>query len=505
MTTKRNTVTSSGKRWGWVGFSASLLSITACTAHDYEAPKPLPETQRDVLREVNPIRDLDLLFVIDNSHSMKLEQENLQRNFPKFMDVLQNIKGGLPDIHIGVVSTNVGAGNILISENRACSFPGGDRGQFKPPADSGLEPGAKFIIATNGGTQDNLVGDATITEVFAKMANLGIEGCGYEHQLQAARLALHENVTPSNAKFLRKDAYLAIIFITDEDDCSAPPESDFFVSPDYPADQQQASLRCALAGHRCNGAFPPAGEFQTALTNCVADDKGGDKLIPVTEIINDIKSLKASPGRILVSGIMGKSADPASTNYAIIRRNEKFDLAPTCTTPDGSAAPALRMKQFIDAFRSPEGEPSGSIESICQDDFGPALTNIAKRIADGIDKGCINSLLLDSDLDGSNSDFVPECVTSERVPNPTTGLVDEKLIGNKCDNNANPNASANKPCYAIARDATCTVVDANPAGGWSVEVYRDGDAPVGAIQVTSCRTCSRNSPDAPEVKAGLCR
>jgi len=505
MTTKRTTAIDLAKRWGWAGFSAFLLAITSCTVHDLEAPMPLPGGQFDVLQEVNPIRDIDILFVIDNSHSMKLEQENLRRNFPKFISVLQNIKGGLPDVHIGVVSTNVGAGNILFPGNSACSFPGGDRGQFKPTVDSGLEPGAKFIIATNGGKQDNIVGDASIAEVFSRLANLGIEGCGYEHQLQAARLALFESSTPNNVNFLRKDAYLAIIFITDEDDCSAPPDSDFFVSSDYSTTEQQPSLRCALAGHRCDGAFPPASAFQTALANCVADENGGGKLIPVAGIVNDIKSLKTAPGRILVSGIMGKSADPASSNYAIVRRDGKFDLAPTCTTPDGSAAPALRMKQFVEAFRGPDGTPSGSIESICQDDFGPALTNIAKRIEKAIIKGCVDSLLLDSDLDGSNGDFVPECVLSERVPNPTTGQVDQKSIANKCNNTSDPKASTNKPCYAIVRDSTCTAIDGNPAGGWSADVYRDGDAPPGTIQVTSCRTCARSSPEAPEVKAGLCR
>ncbi len=506
MTTKRNTALDPGKLWGWVGFSTAFLAITSCsTAHDFEAPKPLPELQPEILREVNPIRDLDILFVIDNSHSMRLEQDNLRKNFPKFMDVLQKIRGGLPDVHIGVVSTNVGAGNILIPGNSACSFPGGDRGQFKPPTDSGLEMGAKFIIATNGGKQNNFVGGATIAEVFSKMANLGIEGCGYEHQLQAARLALHENVTPTNTKFLRPEAFLAIIFITDEDDCSAPFESDFFVDPEYSAELQQPSLRCALAGHRCNGVFPTAGDFQTAITDCVADERGGGKLIPVDDIVNDIKRLKANPQRILVSGIMGKAADSASSRYSIARRGDKFDLQPVCSNGEASAAPALRMQQFIESFRGTDGSPSGSIESICQDDFGPALTNIARRIGTLVEPGCIESLLLDSDFDGANNVFVPECQLSQRVPNPVTGQTEETLIENRCNNAEDPAASTNKPCYAIVRNLSCTAVDANPAGGWSAEIYRDGEAPAGAIEIARCRVCGRTSKDAPEVKAGICR
>ncbi|MDZ4695400.1 MAG: VWA domain-containing protein, partial [Deltaproteobacteria bacterium] len=222
------------KNLRWVSLAASIPAIWACSAHDLEAPKPLPEKQSEVLKEVNPIRDLDILFMIDDSGSMKQEQENLQKNFPKFIKILQDIKGGLPNVHIGVISSNVGAGNILIPGNSACSFPGGDRGQFKPPTDSGLEDGNKFIISNNNGTQDNIVGAGTIADTFTKMANLGVNGCGYEHQLQSIRLALYENVTPTNTKFLRPNAYLAIIMITDEDDCSGPPETNFYVDGAYP-------------------------------------------------------------------------------------------------------------------------------------------------------------------------------------------------------------------------------------------------------------------------------
>ncbi len=491
------------KNLRWVSLAASIPAIWACSAHDLEAPKPLPEKQSEVLKEVNPIRDLDILFMIDDSGSMKQEQENLQKNFPKFIKILQDIKGGLPNVHIGVISSNVGAGNILIPGNSACSFPGGDRGQFKPPADSGLEDGNKFIISNNNGTQDNIVGAGTIADTFTKMANLGVNGCGYEHQLQSIRLALYENVTPTNAKFLRPNAYLAIIMITDEDDCSGPPETNFYVDGAYPTSEQQASLRCALVGHRCNGAFPKPEPFQTPLSNCVADEAGGGKLIPVSEIVNDILKLKpANPDRILVSAIMGWPKDPTSTNYAISKDPTKMpsllDLEPACSSANGSAAPGLRLNQFVKAF-------GGTVESICQDDFGPALEKIAAVIGAKLTPGCIPELLLDSDLDGKNSAFVPECQVSERVPNDATGAVEEKLIANKCDNEADPAASKNKPCYAVIRDPGCAAVDMNAAGGWRADVYREGEAAAGTVQVVRCRTCARTDPKAPENIAGLCK
>jgi hypothetical protein len=61
--------------------------------------------------------------MIDDSGSMMQEQENLQRNFPRFIKILQEVRGGLPNVHIGVISSNVGAGNVHIPGNAALHFP----------------------------------------------------------------------------------------------------------------------------------------------------------------------------------------------------------------------------------------------------------------------------------------------------------------------------------------------------------------------------------------------
>jgi hypothetical protein len=47
---------------------------------------------------------IDFLFAIDNSSSMRDEQENLTRSFPGFIDVMQQVLG-TKDVHIMVVST----------------------------------------------------------------------------------------------------------------------------------------------------------------------------------------------------------------------------------------------------------------------------------------------------------------------------------------------------------------------------------------------------------------
>ena len=56
---------------------------------------------KDIPVTVN--RDIDILFVIDDSPSMLDKQTNLKNNFPNFINVLNTIEGGLPNVHIGVV------------------------------------------------------------------------------------------------------------------------------------------------------------------------------------------------------------------------------------------------------------------------------------------------------------------------------------------------------------------------------------------------------------------
>ena len=69
-------------------------------------------------------RDIDLLFVIDNSPSMLEEQKNLLDAFSSLLDTLKSSSpdGKLPNLRVGVVSTDLGAGTLY--KSTACQ-PGG--------------------------------------------------------------------------------------------------------------------------------------------------------------------------------------------------------------------------------------------------------------------------------------------------------------------------------------------------------------------------------------------
>src|SRR5262245_4306774 len=66
-------------------------------------------------------RNVDILFLVDDSSSMRLSQDNLNRNFPVFMNTLMNAPQGLPNMHLGVISQDMGAGDGSIASCDATS------------------------------------------------------------------------------------------------------------------------------------------------------------------------------------------------------------------------------------------------------------------------------------------------------------------------------------------------------------------------------------------------
>ena len=150
-----------------------------------------PGIQVDVFRQAT-VPQVDVLWAVDNSSSMKEEQEALAYNFGEFYKYMEQLVD--PDaeeevFHIGVISTDV------------------------------YDPDHQGKLLGN----PNIITDATpnAAEVFAENVNVGLEGKGDEQGFRAAELALTEPlISTYNAGFLRDDAYLFIIFVADEDDSS---------------------------------------------------------------------------------------------------------------------------------------------------------------------------------------------------------------------------------------------------------------------------------------------
>lgn len=150
-------------------------------------PRPLEPTENtDRLVQIDKPQ-VDILWVIDNSCSMLEEQEGLAYNFPVFMNYFLN--SGL-DYHIGVVSTD------MVDVNQ-----------------SGKLVGAQGFLYIDEETPNP-------SSVFSQMAVMGTGGSADERGLDSSYMALKVLKNGYNAGFLRDDASLHIVVISDEDDHS---------------------------------------------------------------------------------------------------------------------------------------------------------------------------------------------------------------------------------------------------------------------------------------------
>jgi hypothetical protein len=305
-------------------------------------PEPVQET--DIYLNVAPVRKVDLVFMIDNSPSMAPKVKKLNLQFPKLIEALKDPSDGTyPDLRVAMIDSDLGTGNAYM--NGSCgpnesngNNAYGDSGHFQMRGAAGCGVAANSLwLETSGGRPLNFSATTDISQVFGCLAgNLGTIGCGEEHQLQAFEFALvAQNLhadNPLQNSFLRPEAYLGLVFLSDEDDCSAATNDGMF-GDKTELRGESASLRCATRGHTCNGlnlsdsgpGYPTSAAFQTSFASCAArtdscpnatdglpggtDTSGPTSCSPLKDVrtlAQEIKSLKAnSDDQVLVAGIFG--------------------------------------------------------------------------------------------------------------------------------------------------------------------------------------------------------
>lgn len=126
--------------------------------------------------------DVDILMVIDDSGSMSDEQSALASNFASF---ISSASSGPGNWHIGVVTTDVVGGRGVLRSS----------------------PGNPTVLTP---TLPN------VDQLFAAKVMVGTGGSGLEQPLDSMSLALTEpNLSGANAGFIRTDAALAVVIVTD--------------------------------------------------------------------------------------------------------------------------------------------------------------------------------------------------------------------------------------------------------------------------------------------------
>ena len=513
----------------WAACAAVVPALWACNSRRLATPAPLPAVvdARSFKQSVN--HQLDLLVMVDNSQSMNPLQAKMSAQLPTFLNALKDTSTGqYPDLHVAVVSSSFGGG-AWSNVNQCASgvHPGDDQGNFQQgPGGAGagscnmLHSGETYLKNGDGTSANPANFDGDIGTAFQCMASLGDSGCGFESQFESVYYALAkarlEKGTPdqdgdmmhdsNNGGFLRPNAVLAVVMLTNEDDCSVRYDS-LLLDPGVNTVTDPSGLgalqsyRCNEFGHLCDGpdgkmqppphgynfqtnTFDlPAGTFRTPtgagqggvmLTNCVSEEGNGktDSMVrapngnpdptnghlwpTVKDFSGAIMGLKANPNDVLVAAIAGPTVDDggnslyrvfAQDNPAANEKDPVVDHSCVQATSDSTkpeyADPGVRIKAWTESFGT-----NGVFYPICANDFSAAMKNIAERIHQKLGASCVSTNI--AKLPGTDK---WNCTVTQKTTDSAGKTMSMQL--DQCNEQTGNNVS-NAPCYQLHPDNTCT-------------------------------------------------
>ena len=366
-----------------------------------------PPVQIDTNLDPCAATDVDMLFMIDNSGSMREEQENLIRELPRMVHALttgDRDDDGTVDfapvrsLHVGFITSDMGSGNQ--TDVRTCDPGIGDDGLLRRISTSeapcmATYPSGSFAFRPSDDVTEFI-------DTVSCVASVGTEGCGFEQPLEAALKALSPanpeawtavgyspprfydpasglrdqlvgHGASENAGFLRPDSTLAIILLTDEEDCSLA---------DY----------TLLGNEGVYASVPPNLRCSTVM---------GDSSVVyrVSRYVDGFIGLRRSPTQLIFSVIAGipvATEEAASSgDYATVLAHPdmlpRIDesgtmLSPSCASANGVAYPSIRLVETVAALSA--RNVNSSFSSICNRTFTAPITDILGRISSAIPATC---------------------------------------------------------------------------------------------------------------------
>ncbi|MBA3459605.1 MAG: hypothetical protein H0T46_06575 [Deltaproteobacteria bacterium] len=421
-----------------------------------------------------PRRDVDILFLIDDSLSMKEEQASLKANFGRFISVLESIEGGMPNVHIGVATPNMGTSATDGTKGPSIGTCVGSGEGGKLRRLPGV--GAAFLSDRDdgaGGRVRNYTG--TLTEAFAQIAEVGNNGCGIEQHFEAMKRVLDNN--PENIGFLRRDAYLAVIIVADEDDCSLAKSTLFDGNANDPTYGDRTNFKCTREGIECDS--PNTDLDQIGQRRDCHPNYNSTTLTSIDRYVDFLKGLKPDPRDVLVAGIVG---DPGP--FEVVKKGNVSVLKQSCMyngpTDVQYAYPGIRMLDFLAQF------PNRTTHTtICNEDLSAGMTQIAALLKGAFQDPCFERQLLDADPQTDGPQYA--CTVTEtryrpNMPNEELGVI--------------PACDATKsriPCWHVVEDNVhCSYTKTNPH--LKLVVERGGQVPAPDIHVRAeCVTAPSTS------------
>lgn len=454
---------------------AAIAGLCACSSDGPGEPSHYSEGFVE-LQYIRP-HEVDILIVLDNSSSMAEEQALLGANLEGIIHVLE-AEDVEANYRIAITTTDAG--------HPACPSSTPERGAFMlTPCTSRLD---EFVADGEGGSSDvralactdsctldaadlailptitdedptprprpwlentngrsNLPEGVDMADAMRCLAPQGVAGCDFEMPLESMRQGLlrAKDATDPAYGFLRKDAVLLVLIITDEDDCSpAPGAEDIFAN-------QPTSAVCWHAGVTCVGDPSNYDSCEVSNKDLAGNEGVADQdavLQPphrYAEVFDAIMAdkLALDPTQRPLIGIVAGVNSQGNIAFADVGDSdpefqETFGIGPSCRSPglDGDhpieATPPVRLRAAQTAIG-----PAGNLFSVCEDDWVPVLESLANGGPwdwwdwEHIHVSCFPYCALDTDpstvgvepdciieehlLDADDSKHIPECARDE--------------------------------------------------------------------------------------------
>jgi len=353
--------------------------------------------------KVEPTTEVDVLLVVDSTDSMAPAREALAEAFGAFTAALEtgdlNDDGGqdrpIPEsVHVAVITADLGLDVDFAIPTCGAPLTGDDgvlqtAGLVSVPGC--LPEHARYQVfgSREPGTARQVASDtACIVRAIGG-------GCAYRRPLEAAVRALDPlfgRGADANAGFVREHSEIAVIVLSDADDCSAM--SALYDPLDPGLAEPPGEARCAAHPELL---LPVSENLRSRLLNIYDHDWGQAIVLPLAGIPPEL----AGDPRGLAWDVLD---DPRWRSR--VDPSDPTRLLPICDGPLGPAAPAPRL---VEAADSGLDRIAGSL---CEEDLRAPLIRFADRIARQLSDVCLTDRLNMPD------DIHSACDLLEMLPTP---------------------------------------------------------------------------------------
>lgn len=469
--------------------AAALCLLAGCP--DRSISKVDPAQQGAVIKHIPVSADIDILFVIDNSASTSDKQTVFAQNFPMFVAALDAFPTGRPNLHMAVVDTTVDIG--VTGYGPSCPSPDpNDNGLFQntPHGAMCTAPNGRFLSDIKGSSGARVTNySGTLDQAFSCIAQIGPNGCGFEAPLEAMKRAL-DGSRAENTGFVRDGAYLAVVFLTDEDDASVK-DSTVFTLPDATVGGRNDYRVQPLFAYKCDTPISPSNPG--TYTNCVPRL---DSYLRDPAYYAQFLSTVKDPAQLVVAaiagpppGLMTNDSPPRTAMMSDIEvgpltlggQTQPLALLPSCSATinnsDAVGRPGVRLASFVESFGD-----RGRYYSICQSDYSAALADIGKTLFNAISP-CLEGNVDPADADPDNPGLQLQCTVDEVLNAGTMSATSTQMPACPMQDATTPAPNGPRPCWWVDKNqASCPAPDT----GFELNFVRTGAAAPGTTVDVEC-------------------